>query len=190
MNGEIYNSLRIRLRDKEYAEGYAESFLNSYIATQIKVLREQRNMTQADLAREIGTTQAGVSRMENVDYSSWSKRTLTKLSRAFGVRLKVSFEPYGTLPNEVVEFSRSNLERVAIEEDPGLKESSSQENSVTDIGAYKALSGIGQQKHARQRIAEVLGEGGFQPEEKSLGSYNIQLPQEQQQPMEMRSYAR
>jgi transcriptional regulator with XRE-family HTH domain len=116
----IVTKLRQELRDPEYSEGYAESFLNSFVATQIKVIREQRDMTQAELAREIGTTQAGISRIENVNYSSWSFRTLIKLARAFHVRLKVSFEPYGTLPDEVVSFDRKNLERVKREEDPGL----------------------------------------------------------------------
>jgi len=46
---DFEGTLRMELRDKEYSEGYAESFLNSYIATQIKVIREQREMTQAEL---------------------------------------------------------------------------------------------------------------------------------------------
>ena len=106
----IITKLRQELRDPEYSEGYAESFLNSYIATQIKVIREQRHMTQADLASEIGTTQAGVSRLENVNYSSWSIRTLIKLARAFELRL----------PGEVISFRRECLERVKRSEDMGL----------------------------------------------------------------------
>ncbi|MEI9969485.1 MAG: helix-turn-helix transcriptional regulator [Terracidiphilus sp.] len=104
MLGEIYNSLRSNLRDPEYAEGYAEEFLNAYIATQIKVIREQRNMTQAQLAEQIGTTQAGVSRYENVNYPSWSISGLKKVARALHVRLKVSFEPFGTLPGGSSQF--------------------------------------------------------------------------------------
>jgi transcriptional regulator with XRE-family HTH domain len=117
---DIEVSLRKELCDAEYSEGYSESFVNTYIATQIKVIREQRKMTQAELAGLIGTTQAGVSRYENVNYSSWNVKTLTKLARAFGVWLKVSFEPFGELPNEVVQFSRQSLERVKREDDPGL----------------------------------------------------------------------
>lgn len=117
---DIERALRTELRDPEYSEAYAESFLNAFVATQIKVIREQRQMTQAQLATAIGTTQAGVSRIENVNYSSWSVRTLIKLARAFGVRLKVSFEPFGTLPDEVMAFNRVTLERVKREEDPGL----------------------------------------------------------------------
>lgn len=117
MHGDIASSLRKGLLDKDYAESYAESFLNAYVATQIKVIREQRRMTQGELGERIGTTQAGISRIEDVNYSSWSIRTLAKLAKAFDVRLKVSFEPYGTLPSEVVTFNRESLERVDREED-------------------------------------------------------------------------
>lgn len=119
---DISHSLRSELRDPEYSEGYAESFLNSYIATQIKVIREQRGMKQADLAKEVGTTQTAISRIENVNYSGWNIRTLKKLARAFRVRLRVSFETYGTLPDEVEEFGREALQRVAREDDAGLLE--------------------------------------------------------------------
>jgi transcriptional regulator with XRE-family HTH domain len=118
----IVDALRAEFRDQEYSEGYAESFLNSYVATQIKVIREQRGMKQADLAREMGTTQTAISRIENVNYSSWNIKTLKRLARAFGVRLKVSFETYGTLPQEVEGFGRGALQRAAREEDPGLLE--------------------------------------------------------------------
>ena len=137
---DIERALRTELSDPEYSEGYAESFLNAYVATQIKVIREQRQMTQAELANEIGTTQAGISRIENVNYSSWSVRTLIKLARAFKVRLRVSFEPYGTLPDEVVRFSREFLERPKREDDPGLREDDpSRDDRVVDMGWWKAF---------------------------------------------------
>ena len=119
---DIKKSLRKELLDKEYAQGYAESFFNAFLAAQIKILREQRGMTQAALAVAIGTTQTGISRFENVNYSSWSIRTLIKLARAFDVRLKVSFETFGSLPDEVIHFQRENLERVEREKDPYLSE--------------------------------------------------------------------
>jgi len=163
---DIENSLRLELRDPEYSEGYAESFLNSYIATQIKVIREQRRMTQAELAGKIGTTQAGVSRVENVNYSSWNIRTLIKLARAFSVRLHVSFEPYGSLPEEVVRFSRESLERVARNEDPGLADETDSlldeiveaNSSVVDIGNWRALTQGAQTKDSGQMNSALLSQ--------------------------------
>jgi len=99
------------LRDYDYAEGYAETLLSARIATQIKVLREQQEMKQTELASLMGTTQTVISRIENVNYSSWSIKTLKKIARAFKLRLKVSFESFGTLPDELEGFTKESLER-------------------------------------------------------------------------------
>src|SRR6266536_1496731 len=115
-----FDDLREELKDPEYSEGYAESFLDSYIATQIKVLREQHNLSQKSLAELIGTRQGVISRIENVNYSKWNVSTLKKLARAFRVRLKVSFETYGALIADVAAFSRQDLQRLPRENDPIL----------------------------------------------------------------------
>ena len=146
MFGDIESALRKNLRDREYAEEYAKSFLDAYVATQIKVIREQRGMTQAELGSHIGTTQAGVSRYEDVNYSSWSLRTLMKIARAFDVRLKVSFEPFGTLPEEVVRFDRQSLQRAKRDKDPGLATAppplatlDNRDGNLVPIDIYKIL---------------------------------------------------
>jgi transcriptional regulator with XRE-family HTH domain len=104
--------------DEEYRSAYAESFMNSYIAAQIKVLREQRELTQQALAEKVGTKQAGISRLENVNYNSWKVETLTKLAKAFDVRLKITFEEFGSLPADIDGFSREKLQRASFSEDP------------------------------------------------------------------------
>jgi transcriptional regulator with XRE-family HTH domain len=111
-------SLKEELKDEEYRYAYAEDYLNTHIALQIKVLREQRQMTQKDLANKIGTWQAGISRLENINYSSWKTKTLKKVARALGVRLHISFETFGTLLNEAAHFSRATLERPDFTSDP------------------------------------------------------------------------
>lgn len=139
---ESRNTLKEEFLDTEYRYAYAEDFLNALIAMQIKVLREQRELTQQQLADLIGTKQAGVSRLENVNYSSWKTETLRKLARALGVRLKITFEPFGTLIDESQNFSKENLQRPTFEEDPafkGLKD-------IAPIDQREALLGSGQQK--------------------------------------------
>ena len=108
------------LDDEEFRYGYAESYLNSYVAAQIKALREQRKMTQQDLAEAIGTKQAGMSRFENVNYSAWKTETLRRIARALKVRLRISFEDFGTLLGEVERFKRESLQRKEPTEDPVL----------------------------------------------------------------------
>lgn len=121
---ESRNNLEDELRqeDEEYRYAYAEDFLNTSVATQIRVLREQRGLTQEDLAQKIGTKQAGISRLENVNYSAWKTETLRKIARAMKVRLKITFETFGSLVDEAETFSRKNLERPTFEDDPRFSE--------------------------------------------------------------------
>jgi transcriptional regulator with XRE-family HTH domain len=125
------NQLRERLKkefaDPEYREVYAESFLNSSLATQLQVIREQRGMTQAQLAEKIGTKQAGISRIENVNYSAWNSATLRKIAFALGCRLKVSLETFGSLIDEAVAFNEKMLQRPSFEEDPVFRSPSAEE---------------------------------------------------------------
>lgn len=109
---EFPTNLKKEFLDEEYRYAYAEDFLNTVIATQIRVLREQRELTQQQLADLMGTKQAGVSRLENVNYSAWKTETLRKLARALKVRLKITFEDFTSLLDEANNFSRENLQRV------------------------------------------------------------------------------
>lgn len=117
--------------DEEYRYAYAEDFLNTYIATQIRVLRDQREMTQGQLAEAIGTKQSGISRLENVNYSNWKTETLKKIARAFGVRLRISFESFGSLLGEDATFSRDALKRAKFEDDPAFLDQSPKMKVVT-----------------------------------------------------------
>jgi len=117
---EYPRTLREELEDEEYRYAYAEDYLNTHIAAQIRVLREQRGMTQQDLADKIGTKQAGVSRLENVNYSSWKTQTLKRIARALGVRLSITFETFGTLLQEAAGFRRGSLERLEFANDPAF----------------------------------------------------------------------
>ena len=117
---DIADSLAVELRSPQYSEGYSESFLDSYVATQIKVLREQRGLTQKQLAEALNTSQTVVSRIEGAGYSSWNIKTLKKVARAFDVRLHISFESVGSLIDEVSRFSRKALQRPKRSEDPKL----------------------------------------------------------------------
>jgi transcriptional regulator with XRE-family HTH domain len=118
---EYQNILKEEFQDEEYRYAYAEDYLNTSIATQIKVLREQRELTQQELAAKVGTKQAGVSRLENVNYSAWKTQTLRKIARALGVRLKITFETFGTFLDEAAGFSRETLERPDFADDPAFQ---------------------------------------------------------------------
>jgi len=115
---DLRQNLQSEFQDPDYRYAYAESFLNTKIATQIKVLREQRGQTQAELAVLAGTKQAGFSRFEDVNHSGWKTDTLWKIARALGVRVDISFETFGSLVYEKEHFDRPYLERPDFHDDP------------------------------------------------------------------------
>jgi transcriptional regulator with XRE-family HTH domain len=104
--------------DKEYRHAYAEETLNTVVASQIKVLREQRNLTQHQLAELAEMKQSMISRYENANYSSWSLNTLRKLSEALDVWLDVRFRSFGEFVREVDSFSRESLEVPLFADEP------------------------------------------------------------------------
>ncbi|MGB7910641.1 MAG: helix-turn-helix transcriptional regulator [Desulfobaccales bacterium] len=120
---DLIYKVKEAFKSKEYRHAYVDEFLNVSIATQIKVLREQRGRewSQKDLADKVGMKQPRISVMENVNYSSWSINTLRKLAKAFDLTLRVSFESFGERIKEIDQFNREALERASFEEDPYFK---------------------------------------------------------------------
>lgn len=146
--------LREEFRDKDYRYAYAEDFLNTFVATQIRVLREERNLKQEDLAQLIGTKQSGISRLENVNYSAWKTDTLRKIAKALGVRLRISFETFGTLLDDSARFSSENLERPEFEDDPVFQEEqiAESEPSIDQVSIAKML-----EQRPIQNLASIKG---------------------------------
>lgn len=103
--------------DKEFAHGYMEDHGNAVIAAQIKALREQRELTQAQLAVLAGMKQERICALENVDYDAWTVKTLRKLAEAFDVHLNVSFVPFSRGIMDIVNLRREKLEVPPREED-------------------------------------------------------------------------
>src|SRR6266542_2067857 len=69
---ELVERLKKEFQNEDYRYAYDEEFSNSRIATQIKVLREQRELNQSALAELAGMKQSRISELENVNYNSWS----------------------------------------------------------------------------------------------------------------------
>ncbi len=106
-------------RDRDTREGYAEGFLQTWIASQLAAVRQQRGLTQKALAEAIGTKQPGIARMERDDYGKWNLQTLARAAAALDCRLKVSLETYGSLIEEIVAFtSPEYLLRLDFAHDP------------------------------------------------------------------------
>jgi transcriptional regulator with XRE-family HTH domain len=110
--------LKEKFSSRRFRESFATEHLNSTIALQLTVIREQRGLKQADLAKLAGTKQEGISRLESAEYGRWNLQTLRDLAYLLGCRLRVSFETFGSLLEEAEMVSRAMLQRPSFEEDP------------------------------------------------------------------------
>ena len=136
---DLVNKIKNSFKSEDYRHGYVDEFLNVSIATQIKVLREQRKWGQKELADKVGMKQPRISVMENVNYSSWSINTLRKLAEAFDLTLRVSFESFGNRIKEIEQINRKALERFSFKDDPVFAEAEAVEVEVKVTAATKAL---------------------------------------------------
>ncbi len=114
----LITRLRAKFQDEEYRHSYAEECLNTMVASQIKILREQREMTQAKLAEKTDMKQPRLSILEDANYSNWSINTLKRLARAFDVALSVRFEAFSDVILDFESLSRESMERPSFKNDP------------------------------------------------------------------------
>jgi transcriptional regulator with XRE-family HTH domain len=119
---DLFQSLKTEFQDEDYRYAYAQSFLNTKLASQIKTLREQRGMTQAKAASEMEIKQPGYRRFEDVNHSVWKTDSLWNIARVYGVRLDISFKTFGTLPEEKERLTKKSLQLPKFEDDPAFKE--------------------------------------------------------------------
>jgi ribosome-binding protein aMBF1 (putative translation factor) len=85
-------------KDRELNQLYQRELAKLKVANQILEARQRAGLSQAALARRIGTQQSGVARMENAGCSSYTTITLAKIAAATGSRLEVRFVPVRNRP--------------------------------------------------------------------------------------------
>lgn len=83
--------LKKQLKDKELKGFYDEYGKQLEIAYKIVQLRKKANITQAQLAKKIGTTQSNIARMEK-GQQNFTINLLDRLAGVFGKSLEISFE--------------------------------------------------------------------------------------------------
>jgi len=79
------------MKNKIFKEAYEKESQKLRIAYQILLLRKKKKMSQAALAKRIGTKQSNIARMET-GQQNFSIDTLQKIAQVFNQDLKVSFE--------------------------------------------------------------------------------------------------
>ena len=89
--GEVLN--RITGDDPKLRELIEEQKLSVRVAEMIHDAREAAGLTQAALAKLVGTTQSVISRLEDADYEGRSLTMLSRVAQALGHRLEVKLVP-------------------------------------------------------------------------------------------------
>ena len=79
-----------QLKNPEFKRYYDEYGKQLEIAYQILHLRKKKEMTQAELARKIGTKQSNIARMET-GQQNFTIDILQKIASVFNCELKVKF---------------------------------------------------------------------------------------------------
>lgn len=80
------------MRDSDYREAYESLGEEFDLAALLIETRARAGLTQAELAQRINTTQSVIARLES-GHVMPTTRTLEKIAKATGSRLKISFEP-------------------------------------------------------------------------------------------------
>lgn len=83
-------------KDLEYRAEYMLAELGEQLADKIHSLREECKLTQADVAKKLGTKQSRVSEWEDPLYGRYTMLTLAKLADIFDCELKVDLQPKAT----------------------------------------------------------------------------------------------
>ena len=81
--------LKRHLKNKEFKKHYDEFGKQLEIAYQLAQLRKEKRMSQIELAKQIGTTQSNVARMES-GQQNFTIGTLIKVAEIFEKDLRVS----------------------------------------------------------------------------------------------------
>jgi len=83
--------LREDLKDPEFKRHYDEEKQALKLAMKITALREQKGLSQQQLAKLMGTSQQAISRIESGEYEGFTLKTLEKVAEATGMKVKIDF---------------------------------------------------------------------------------------------------
>jgi ribosome-binding protein aMBF1 (putative translation factor) len=98
-HGEIV--ARRARRSATYRKTYARTVRQIDLALLVREMREEADLTQAALAKRIGTTQSVIARLEDAEYTGQSLIMLERIAAACGMALKLHAERKPDFAREV-----------------------------------------------------------------------------------------
>lgn len=84
--------LEEQLKDPKFAERFQEAGEAWDVAVQIAALRNDAGMSQAELAKKVGTTQQQISRLESPSYEGHSLSMLRRVAEVLGAKVYVKIQ--------------------------------------------------------------------------------------------------
>ena len=87
---DFQSYLKKELKNPEFKKHYDEYGKQLEIAYQILELRKKKNISQAQLAKKIGTKQSNIARME-AGQQNFSVDILGRIAEALGCNVKIMF---------------------------------------------------------------------------------------------------
>lgn len=87
----VKDIVKKKLQNKEFREAYEKEEVFANVAIEIAKLREEKKLTQKELAKKLQTTQQTVSRLENPANRSVSLNTLVNIAHAHNRSLEMHF---------------------------------------------------------------------------------------------------
>jgi transcriptional regulator with XRE-family HTH domain len=100
--------LEEQLKRPEFREAYEELEEEYELAKQIIRYRLSRNLTQAQLAKLVGTSQPAIARLESGNHRNLTLGFLSRVARALEMRSEMRFRPLKRhQPLRVAESKRS-----------------------------------------------------------------------------------
>lgn len=87
----LQDDLKKRLKDPKFRKAWEESEAEYQVSRSLIAARIQRKISQQQLARQANTTQAVISRLENMTANP-SIGLLQKIAQALNLKVKIQFE--------------------------------------------------------------------------------------------------
>lgn len=80
-----------KLTKKSFRKSFEKEVEKLSIGEQLTELRLKAGLTQAQVARKVGTTASAISRYENAEYDRYEYNTLKKIASACGAEMELVF---------------------------------------------------------------------------------------------------
>jgi ribosome-binding protein aMBF1 (putative translation factor) len=88
-------------KNATYRKTFERTLHQIDLALLIREMREDAGLTQAKLARKVGTTQSVIARLEDAEYAGHSLTMLERIATVCGVALKLHAEKKPNFEREV-----------------------------------------------------------------------------------------